>query len=130
MDADRIVKMTPQVVADLLDSRRVEAHPKTAPGLRQSERWPFAGTVEVWLPASCYGERHVLATMHNLSRHGLAMRARRPIPTDTKISIAIHEPELSCYGDAYVRHCTTAAAGYLIGCEFVYPQDDEATPGS
>lgn len=120
MDADQIVRMTPQVVEDLLSTRSVQSIEKNGAGNRSEERWPFAGTVECWLPDECYGERHLLATLHNLSRHGLAMRTRRPIPTDTRISLAIHLPKLSCYGHALVRHCTRAPIGYLIGGEFCF----------
>jgi hypothetical protein len=56
---------------------------------------------------------------------GLAIRTRRPIPTDTRISLAIHEPELSCYGHAVVRHCTRATVGYLIGAEFIFYEGSE-----
>lgn len=124
MDAERIVKLTPDAIRELLDSRRVTTVPKRCGTSRRAEeRWPFPGTVEVWLPDGCYGEKHLLATMHNLSTNGLAMRTRRPIPTETKISLAIHEPELSCYGEAVVRHCSAGSVGYLIGVEFAYPDE-------
>jgi len=124
MDAEKILKIAPDVIQTLLEARSVRSESKTAPGARASERWPFAGTVEVWLPEGCYGERHVLATLHNLSAGGLAMRTRRPIPTDTRVSIALHQPELSCYGHALVRHCTVASVGYLIGVEFDFQPSD------
>lgn len=120
MDAEQIVKITPQVIATLLDSRNINTISKHPHGHRSEDRWPFAGTVECWLPDECYGERHLLATLHNLSNHGLAMRTRRPIPSDTKISLAIHQPEMSCYGHAIVRHCTRAPVGYLVGCELCF----------
>ena len=123
MDAERIVKLTPQAIEELLGAHRVEATAKRTPGKRSEERWPFPGAVEVWLPEDCYGEKHLLATLHNLSAHGLAMRARRPIPKDTKVSLAIHQPELSCYGNGVVRHCTQAHVGYLIGLEFSFPEE-------
>ncbi|MBK9119839.1 MAG: PilZ domain-containing protein [Phycisphaerales bacterium] len=126
MDAEKILKISPQVIEDLIETNRVKAIPKCAPGSRREERWPFPGTVEVWLPEQCYGERHVLATLHNLSPHGLAMRARRPVDRDTKISLAIHQPEMSCYGHAIVRHCTQAHVGYLIGVEFLFPPESNA----
>lgn len=125
MDAEQIVKLSPAAIEQLLGSQHIKAEPKQPAGKRRAERWPFPGTVEVWLPDECYGERHILATMHNLSIHGLAMRTRRPIPTDTRISLAIHEPQLSCYGHAVVRHCTRATVGYLIGVEFVFYSDEE-----
>lgn len=125
MDAERIVKLTPEAVRSLLDSQSVKSQPKDLPGRRRERRWPFPGTVEVWLPDDAYGEKHILATLQNLSSGGLAIRCRRPIPTDTKISLALHQPELSCYGHAIVRHCTRAQVGYLVGVEFYqHPSPD------
>jgi hypothetical protein len=126
MDAEQIVKLSPDAVRDLLDAHQPAESAKSVQGQRREERWPFAGAVEVWLPEGHYGERHVLATLHNLSPHGLAMRARHPISQDTRISLAIHEPSLSCYGHAIVRHCTRAHGGYLIGVEFDFSIDEDA----
>jgi hypothetical protein len=126
MDAEEIVKLTPAAVRELVDAHRIDAVAKQIPGQRREERWPFPGTVEVWLPEGCYGECHVLATLHNLSPHGLAMRARRPLPKDTRISLAIHQPTMSCYGYGVVRHCTRAHVGYLVGVEFDFQSDDNA----
>jgi hypothetical protein len=128
MDAEQIVKLTPQVIEELIASQRVSAEPKRPPGKRGAERWPFPGTVEVWLPEGCYGEQHMLATLHNLSSNGLAMRTRRPIQTDIRISFAIHQPVMSVYGHAVVRHCTRIYAGYLVGVEFsFYSEEDDET---
>jgi hypothetical protein len=125
MDAERIIKLSVAAVSELLESQNIKVLPKQPPGQRRSPRWPFPGAVEVWLPDHCYGERHMLATMHNLSMSGLAMRTRLPIATDTLISLAIHEPALSCYGQGVVRHCTRAAVGYLVGIEFIFNEDEE-----
>lgn len=125
MDAEKIIKLTPETIREMLESHRIDVQQKNPPGKRREERWPFPGTVEVWLPDECYGERHILATLHNLSQNGLAMRTRRPIPTATRIALAIHEPELSCYGHAIVRHCTRAPVGYLIGVEFYYHDPEQ-----
>lgn len=124
MDAEQIVKITPEAIHELLEARRPKISPE-AKGARKKDRWPFAGTVEVWLPDDCYGERHILATLHNLSENGLAMRCRRPIQTGTRLSLALHQPELSCYGHSVVRHCTRANVGYLVGVEFLYENDEE-----
>lgn len=123
MDAEQIVKLSPDAISELVRQYQIVAHQNTPPGQRREDRWPFPGTVEVWLPDECYGERHLLATLHNLSSHGLAMRTRRPVPTDTRLSLAIHQPELSCYGHAVVRHCTRAPVGYLVGVEFVFTEE-------
>ena len=124
MDAENIVKLTPAAIQNLIDAQGAKAASKWSGSARREERWPFPGTVEVWLPDGCYGERHVLATLHNLSPHGLAMRARRPIDKDTKISFALHQPTLSCYGNGVVRHCTRAHVGYLIGVEFSFAAEE------
>lgn len=126
MDAEKIVRMTVESLREMLECRHPGSTNAGRAGMREEERWPFPGTVEVWLPEGSYGERHVLATLHNLSVHGLAMRARRPIPTDTKLSIALHQPELSVYGEAIVRHCTRAHPGYLVGLEFVFGDEEES----
>jgi len=123
MDAEQIVKLSPDAITAMVRQYQVACHHNTMPGQRREDRWPFPGTVEVWLPDECYGERHLLATLHNLSSHGLAMRTRRPVPTDTRLSLAIHQPELSCYGHAVVRHCTRAPVGYLVGVEFVFTEE-------
>ncbi|MEW6199413.1 MAG: PilZ domain-containing protein [Planctomycetota bacterium] len=125
MDAEKIVKMTPESINAMVESQQVQAVAKQPPGRRRESRWPFPGTVELWLPQECYGERHVLATLHNLSHHGLAMRTRRPIPKDTRVSLAIHLPELSCYGYGVIRHCTRAHVGYLVGVEFVFESEED-----
>jgi len=132
MDAEQIVKLTPETIREMLAAQQVHTHGKRGQGKRREERWPFPGAVEVWLPSECYGEQHLLATLHNLSANGLAMRARRPVPTDTRIALAIHEPALSVYGHAVVRHCTRAHVGYLIGVEFCFtPEgDDESQPSA
>jgi len=125
MDADRIVKLSPESVQQLIEAQTVSAHGKHPLGKRRDERWPFPGTVEIWLPDDCYGERHVLATLHNLSNGGLAMRTRRPIPSDTRISLAVHQPAMSLYGHAVTRHCTRAPVGYLVGVEFVFQSEED-----
>ncbi len=126
MDAENIVRISPEAIQQLIESHTHKAISKQrGPNVRREERWPFPGTVEVWLPESCYGERHMLATLHNLSQNGLGMRSRRPVPVETKISLAIHQPEMSCYGHAIVRHCTQAHVGYLVGMEFIFPSEDD-----
>ncbi len=126
MDADNIVRLSPTAIRELLESRQTKVLAKDPSGRRRLDRWPFPGTVEVWLPDECYGDRHVLATLHNLSEGGLAMRTRRPVPTHTRLSIAIHQPALSCYGHAVVRHCTRAQVGYLVGIEFLFEDKPES----
>ncbi len=125
MDAEKIVKMCPDVIHEMVESVQVATHGKVMSDKRSTERWPFPGTCELWLPDECYGEQHLLATLHNLSNSGLAMRTRRPIPSNTAITIAIHLPHLSAHGRAIVRHCTRAPYGYLVGVEFTFRDEEE-----
>jgi hypothetical protein len=46
------------------------------------------------------------------------------------VSLAIHQPAMSCYGHGIVRHCTRAHVGYLIGLEFSFEPEDEGASGS
>jgi hypothetical protein len=46
------------------------------------------------------------------------------VAADTKIALAIHQPELSCYGHAVIRHCTQTPAGYLVGMEFIFEEEE------
>lgn len=123
MDAQEIVKISPAAIRDLLTSLPGQGEPGTD-GQRRDSRWPFPGTVELWLPDSAYGERHLLATLHNLSPNGLAMRTRKEVHSGTRVSLAIHLPELSCYGHAIVRHCTRSNVGFLVGVEFIFESEE------
>lgn len=124
MDAQEIVKISPESIREMLEAQVPCEDIPSGDEQRRSPRWPFPGTVEIWLPDDAFGERHVLATLHNLSPTGLAMRTRRAVHSGTRISLAIHQPELSCYGHAVVRHCTRSNVGYLIGVELVFESDD------
>lgn len=126
MDAEQIVRITPEVIRSLIQKSPAPTIAKQGPGRREQERWPFAGTVELWLPDTAYGEKHILATLHNISAGGLAVRSRLPIQTDTRVDLALHQPDLSCYGQAIVRHCTSAPSGYLIGVEFLFSDGSES----
>lgn len=120
MDAKEIVSLTPGAVDEMLESSGLSVEKEEPGSKRRARRWPFAGTVEVWLPEDAYGERYFLATLHNLSRGGLAMRAQRAVHSGTRIQIAVHQPDLSACGSAIVRHCTRNPSGYLIGVEFAF----------
>ncbi len=86
---------------------------------RQVPRWPFPGTVELWIPDRDGGERYVLATSVNLSFRGLGIQVDEELPEGMELGIAIHEPEASFHGRATVRHCSGIAAdSFLIGLEF------------
>lgn len=87
---------------------------------RGIKRWPFPGTVELWIPEADGTERYALATSLNLSLQGVGIRTDEPLPVGTKMAIALHEPEVSFHGHAVVRHCTPIEDDYLMGMQFEY----------
>jgi hypothetical protein len=94
-------------------------------GRRRAPRWPFPGTVELWIPEADGQERYTLATSLNLSLQGMGMRCDEELSEGTELAIAIHEPEVSFHGRAVVRHCTEFEGEYLIGLQFLF---DKAMP--
>ena len=117
MNAAEICPLTRDAVADLLFNREA-----TTPddGRRRLKRWPFPGTVELWLPEEDGTERYELATALDMSLHGVGIRCDEPLPPGMELGIAIHEPEISFHGRAVVRHCTEIEEEYLAGVEFVF----------
>ena len=129
MEAIDICRLSEQVVAKLLERRapRTSDH-GTSDGRRRMPRWPFPGTVELWIPQSDGIERYTLATSLNLSLQGVGIRCDEPLSPGLELSIAIHEPEASFHGHAMVRHCTEIEDDYLIGLQFLF--DDISSNGS
>lgn len=130
MEAQEIVKLTPESIQELLSSQLGEQGAGPRREQRRNARWPFPGAVEVWLPETTLGEPHMLATLHNLSTSGLAMSTQRSLTSGTRIEIAIHLPEMTCFGAAIVRHCTHSPESYLVGVEFIFdaeePEDEDS----
>ena len=118
MDADEIVPLTRDAIRRLLESRRADAADPSAPGKRQTPRWPFPGAVEIWVPAGERPETHVLATLHDLSEAGVGVRSDVKLEPGTVHAIAVHQPEMSLHGHATVRHCTPRRSGYHVGMQF------------
>ena len=115
-----ICALTPEAVTKLLVGRTPTAPDSDHKGRRKVGRWPFPGTVELWIPDEFGIERHALATSLNLSLHGVGIRSDEPLSPGLELPIAIHEPEVSFHGRAIVRHCAEIEEDYLIGLEFVY----------
>jgi hypothetical protein len=120
MDATEICPLTEDAVAKLLTYRRVKKSNAGPRGRRKTARWPFPGTVELWIPEDGETERYALATSLNLSLHGAGIRCDEPLAAGLDLAIAIHEPEVSFHGRAIVRHCTEIEDDYLIGLQFCF----------
>jgi len=88
-------------------------------------RWPFPGTVELWIPQADGTELYTLATSMNLSLQGIGIRCEEPLAPGLELGIAVHEPEVSFHGHAIVRHCTEIQDDYLVGLQFIFEDEPE-----
>ena len=87
---------------------------------RREPRWPFLGTVELWVPDADGEEEYLFAQALNLSPQGVGILIDEDLPLDREISIAIHEPEATLHGKAIVRHSAPISGGYHIGLQFLH----------
>ena len=118
METAEICKLTQAAVARLLEDRaglKLSSREK-----RRTPRWPFPGTVELWIPDEDGTERYTLATSLDLSINGAGIRADEPLEPGLELPVAFHEPEVSFHGRAIVRHCTRVEEDYVIGLQFVF----------
>ncbi len=115
-----ICRLDKDALASLLSERQAAIPDPARPCRRRVTRWPFPGTVELWIPEGGGCERYELATSLNLSLEGVGVRSDGPLRTGLELAIAIHEPEVSFHGHAVVRHCTEIEDEYLIGLEFLF----------
>lgn len=124
MTTVEIHPLTRQAVGKLLGDRTSHAANGHANCLRRTTRWPFPGTVELWLPRDGGGDAYALATSINLSADGIGIKFEEPLKPGLNTGIAFHEPEASFHGHATVRHCTELEDGsYFIGMQFRFDAD-------
>lgn len=124
MDIAEICALTEESVGELLAKRQSWASRADAGGRRRAMRWPFPGTVELWIPDENAGERYALATSINLSIDGIGICANEELHPGLQLAVAIHEPEMSFHGRALVRHCTETDTGsYFLGLQFLYDKN-------
>ncbi len=117
---DEIRPLTEKAVTTLLKKRQEEAYGK-GNCRREVARWPFPGTVELWVAAESGVEDHQLGTCEDLSVQGAGLRSDIALDVGLEMGIAIHEPEVSFHGRAVVRHCTETEEGYFtVGVEFLF----------
>lgn len=117
---DEIKPLTKKTISTLLKQRQERAHSK-GNCRREVTRWPFPGTVELWITGESGLEDYMLATCENLSHQGAGIRSEEQFAIGLEMGIAIHEPEVSFHGRAVVRHCTEVDAGYYtVGLEFLF----------
>ncbi len=118
MEAAEICPLARDTLAELLTGRNTTAADKAGKRRRKVPRWPFPGTVELWIPDELGIERYALATSLDLSLDGVGIRCDEPLSPGLELAVAIHEPEVSFHGRAIVKHCTEIEDEYLIGLQF------------
>ena len=124
METVDIHPLTRRAVKRFLGERSTVGHFTHENCQRQATRWPFPGTVELWIPVTASGERYALASSINLSVEGMAIKHDEPLEPGTQVGIAFHEPEASFHGKATVRHCTEVADGvFFVGMKFCFGKD-------
>ncbi len=122
MDATEICLLTQEAVNRLLAERTTGPTEAYADCRRAALRWPFPGTVELWLPNDAGVEEIELGTCINMSQSGLGMLLDRELPVGLTLPLAVHQPELSLQGHGVVRHCTEIDAGSYIGVMFLFEE--------
>ena len=118
MDADEIIPLTADSIADLVEAHRAAEAPLSETGNRTVPRWPFPGAVQLWASDEPEAERLIFGTCCNISEGGLGVRTDEPLPVGATLPFAIHLPQASYHGEATVRHCTKKKTGYFVGMEF------------
>jgi hypothetical protein len=126
MDTTEICRLTRDALEALLAERSASKPQDRRSGKRGAPRrgtprWPFPGTVELWIPDAAGRQWHSLATSINLSESGLGLRCDEPLEAGTELEVAIHEPEVSFHGRAVVRHCSPGPEDtYVVGLQFLF----------
>ena len=120
MEITEICPLTEEAVAKLLAGRNTRQPDTKGKARRKVTRWPFTGTVELWIPDEQGRERYALATSLNLSLGGVGIRCDEALSLGLELALAVHEPEVSFHGRGVVRHCTDMKGEFLIGLQFLY----------
>jgi hypothetical protein len=120
MEAAEICPLNRRALNELLAVRDAASPDCDDKRRRKVKRWPFPGTVELWVPDEMGLEHYSLATSLDLSLDGVGIQCDEELPRGLELAVALHEPEVSFHGRAVVRHCTEIEGDYLIGLQFVF----------
>ncbi len=119
MQLEEFVPITSASIEEVLRQRFGYSEDGYDDERRVRPRWPFPGTVELWIPDDFGDEEYVLAKALNLSPKGVAILSDDELEIGMQLSIAIHQPETTFVGKAIVRHRTEDLRGHRVGLEFV-----------
>lgn len=120
MEAVEICPLSRNTLGKMLADRDACTSERRGRPRRKAVRWPFPGTVELWIPDELGLEHYTLATSLDLSLDGVGIRCDEALEHGLELAVAIHEPEASFHGRAAVRHCTEIEDEYLIGLQFLF----------
>ena len=120
MQTEEFIQITRKAVLSILQDRYGYSEDGYVDSRRGKPRWPFPGTVELWIPLPDGEQEYILARALNLSSKGVGVLIDDPLEVGSEVSIAIHEPEATLFGKAMVRHSAAIDHGILAGLEFVY----------
>ncbi len=119
MQIEEFVPITAASIEQVLRQRFGYSEEGYADQRRTRPRWPFPGTVELWIPDESGEEEYVLARALNLSPKGVAIITEDDLAVGSTVSIAIHQPETTFLGKATVKHRTPMEKGHRVGLEFI-----------
>jgi hypothetical protein len=125
MKTSEIIPLQREALEELLLGRHSQGVDNEAAKRRRAPRWPFEGTVELWLTdetaeSTTVGDTCLLGECVNLSCAGMGIRIDEPLEPGVELPIAIHQPERSFHGRAVVRHCNAMEHDFFCGMEFIF----------
>lgn len=120
MQTDEFVPITEATILSILSERHGAADGPFAGNRRAHNRRTFPGTVELWVGRPNGEDDYLLARALNLSPAGVGILLDEALDAGAEVNVAIHQPEVTLFGKAVVRHSRLTEYGTHAGLEFVY----------
>ena len=113
------VALNAETIQTLLESGRQQQADRRNRERRREKRWPFPGTVQLWVRNPAGEEFEIHATCQNLNEAGLGLICEQGFEVGMIVPIAIHQPDATYHGTGVIRHCTPSDGAYFLGVELV-----------
>jgi hypothetical protein len=120
MQTEEFIPLTKQTLREILSVRYAARVTSDKDSRRRQPRWPFPGTVELWITNREGHDEHILGRALNLSIAGIGVLMEEYIAEGEQVRIAVHQPEATFLGNALVRHTSLTEHGFRVGLEFVF----------
>ncbi len=124
VDDKEFVALNTETIRTLLEAGQRATAERRTRERRDEKRWPFPGTVQLWVLDRNGDEIETYATCQNLNEAGLGLLSERPFPVGLMLPLAIHQPDATYHGKGIIRHCTPSNGGYFVGVELTDRIDD------